>query len=112
MYLDNKAIWYVTTLSVKLQEKFSNLFSFMLRDRFSPISSLFFKNEVYLTYYMMYDSDASIKSPGILYYSILFTVFQLFTNKKRSGCTQAASLPFHAFYRSSLKYASPRLAGG
>lgn len=22
MYLDNKAIWYVTTLSVKLQEKF------------------------------------------------------------------------------------------
>ena len=43
MYLDNKAIWYVTTLSVKLQEKFSNLFSFMLRDRFSPISSLFFK---------------------------------------------------------------------
>ena len=35
MYLDNKAIWYVTTLSVKLQEKFSNLFSFMLRDRFS-----------------------------------------------------------------------------
>ena len=30
MYLDNKAIWYVTTLSVKLQEKFlilSALFS-------------------------------------------------------------------------------------
>jgi len=73
---------------------------------------LFFKNEVYLTYYMMYDSDASIKSLGILYYSILFTVFQLFTKQKRSGCTQAASLPFHAFYRSSLKYASPRLAGG
>ena len=50
---------------------------------FSIISSLFFKNEVYLTYYMMYDSDASIKSPGILYYSILFTVFQLFTKQKK-----------------------------
>ena len=44
----------------------------------------------------MYDSDASIKSPDILYYSILFTVFQLFTKQKRSDCTQAASLPFPA----------------
>jgi len=46
---------------------------------------LFFKNEVYLTYYMMYDSDASIKSPGILYYSILFTVFQLFAKQKKEA---------------------------
>ena len=48
---------------------------------FSIISSLFFKNEVYLTYYMMYDSDASIKSLGILYYSILFTACQPFFEK-------------------------------
>jgi len=44
MYFSKKAIYDITTLCVKLQEKFSNLFSFMLRDRFSQISSLFFQD--------------------------------------------------------------------